>query len=269
MKNKQNNQILKNNFHYIGWLKLLWKNLFLTILTLSISLPSIAKDKLIIAVGLAKPPYVIQANNTGFEIELIRNILASMGKSTEFVYTSFGHSSKMLEVDEIDAVMTTNSRMFTDTTKLTNVYITYENIAISLKNKNLIIESIKDLANHSVASFQKADKVLGVEFEIAVNQSPFFLQIADQKSQPILLLKERVDVVVMDRNIFNYFTRELKIEKLEGKFNFHNIFSKSHYRMAFKNAQNITQFNKVFIEYSKTEAYQILLKKYQLQPIEL
>jgi len=174
MKNKQNNQILKNNFHYIGWLKLLWKNLFLTILTLSISLPSIAKDKLIIAVGLAKPPYVIQANNTGFEIELIRNILASMGKSTEFVYTSFGHSSKMLEVDEIDAVMTTNSRMFTDTTKLTNVYITYENIAISLKNKNLIIESIKDLANHSVASFQKADKVLGVEFEIAVNQSPFF-----------------------------------------------------------------------------------------------
>lgn len=264
MRNKQSNCVFENHFHHNRLPNSIGRYLFLTLLASSISLPAIAKDKLLIAVGLAKPPYVIQANNTGFEIELIRNVLANMGKSAKFVYTSFGHSPNMLAVDEIDAVMTTNGRMFTDLTKLTDVYITYENTAISLKYKNLTIESIKDLANYSVASFQKADKILGVEFEIAVNQSTFFLQIADQKRQPVLLLKERVDVVVMDRNIFNYFARELKIEKLENKFNFHNVFPKTHYRMAFKDAQNTTQFNKTFIKYSKSKAYQSLLKKYQL-----
>ena len=34
-----------------------------------------ASDRLVVAVGLAKPPYVIQADDSGFELDLIRNIL--------------------------------------------------------------------------------------------------------------------------------------------------------------------------------------------------
>lgn len=264
MRNKQSKCMLKNNIHHNGLSKTLWRNLLVTLLLISISVPSFAKDKLLIAVGLAKPPYVIQNNNSGFEIELIRNVIANMGKSAEFVYTSFGHAPQMLAIDEIDAVMTTNKRVFKDPTKLSDVYIIYQNIAISLKSRLLKIESIKDLANYSVASFQKADKILGKEFESAVNQSPIFLQVADQKRQPILLLKERVDVVVMDKNIFSYFARELKIEKPESKFIFHNIFSKSHYRMAFKDSQNTIRFNEEFQKYSNSADYQALLKKYNL-----
>jgi len=256
--------MLINIFPNIKLSTTLWVNLLIAVLNVSISFPSTAKDNFIIAVGLAKPPYVIQAKNTGFEIELIENVLANMGKSTEFVYTTFGHAPNMLAVNEIDAVMTTSSRVFEDLTKLSDVYITYENIAVSLKDKKLTIESISDLANYSVASFQKADKILGKEFEKAVNLSPVFLQVADQKRQPTLLIRERVDVLVMDRNIFNYFARELKIEELESKFSYHNIFPKSHYKMAFKDTNNVALFNKAFIEYSNSENYQALLKKYQL-----
>jgi len=262
--NSQNVPMPINDIQHNGPLKTMWKSLFISLLITLFSLPSIAKDELAIAVGLAKPPYVIQSNNTGFEIELIRNTLAIVGKSSEFVYTSFGHSSKMLTVDEIDAVMTTNSRMFHDSTQLSDVYITYTNVAISLKDKNLTIESIADLANYSIASFQNANKVLGDEFENAVNQSPLFLQVADQKRQPTLLLKGRVDVVVMDKNIFNFFANELKIENLKDMFTFHNVFSKSHYRMAFKNPKNAILFNQAFAEYSKSESYKALLQKYKL-----
>ncbi len=267
MKNLQSNRMLKNNINNInnnGLSKTIWINLVITMLLASTSLPSFAKEKFLVAVGLAKPPYVIQANNTGFEIELIESVLAKMDKSAKFVYTSFGHTPKMLAVDVIDAVMTTNIRVFNDPTKLSDVYITYRNVAISLKTKNLDIKSISDLANYSVASFQKADKVLGEEFESAVKQSPFFLQVADQKRQPILLLKERVNVVVMDINIFNQLARDLKIEKLESKFNVHNIFPKSHYKMAFKDSDNVALFNKAFIEYSNSDDYKVLLKKYKL-----
>ncbi|MGL1958540.1 MAG: transporter substrate-binding domain-containing protein [Colwellia sp.] len=264
MIKKQNNRHLKGSFQHLGWLKPRWINVYFSLLVWLISLPLSAKNKLIVVVGLTKPPYVVQDNETGFEIELIRNILTKMGKSTEFIYTPFGHSSKMLTVDEVDAVMTTNSRIFNDPKKLSDIYITYENIAISLKNKRLAVDSISDLANYSIASFQKAEKVLGSEFASAIKKSPLVLQVADQKRQPILLLKERVDVVVMDRHIFNYFTRELKVDKPESKFSFHNIFPKTHYRMAFKNTQNTRLFNKAFFDYSKSEVYRALLKKYQL-----
>ena len=260
--------MLKKNIHSYRLSKPPWQNVLVALLFASISLPVLAKDKFIIAVGLAKPPYVIQANNSGFEIDMIRNIMANMGKSAEFVYTSFGHAPKMLAVDEIDAVMTMNTSVFSDSTKLSDVYIIYQNVAVSLNQKQLKIESIKDLANYSVASFQKADMILGPDFENAVNQSPIFLQVADQKRQPNLLIKERVDVVVMDKNIFNHFARELKIEKLENQFVFHNIFPKSHYRMAFKDHKNIPLFNKAFLDYSESKSYHKLLAQYQLEPIE-
>ena len=201
--------MLKKNIHSYQLSKSPWQRVLIALLFTSISLPALTKDKFNIAVGLAKPPYVIQSDNSGFEIDLIRNVMANMNKSAQFVYTSFGHAPQMLAVDEVDAVMTMNTRVFSDTTKLSDVYIIYQNVAVSLKNKLLKIDSIKDLANFSVASFQKADKILGLDFENAVNQSPLFLQVADQKRQPNLLIKERVDVVVMDKNIFNHFAREM------------------------------------------------------------
>jgi len=223
-----------------------------------------ANDQLAVAVGLAKAPYVIQTKNSGFELDLIRNILKKMGKSTKFIYTQFGHSSKMLEVKEIDAVMTTNQDVFSDNSKLSNVYITYQNVAISLKESNLTINTIEDLANYSIASFQIAEKVLGQAFGDAVDQSPIYLKIADQSQQPMLLLKKRVEVLVMDKNIFKYYANELSIKDIGAQFTFHQIFPDTHYRMAFKNKEYVQIFNDIFAQYKQTDEYLLLKNKYNL-----
>ena len=223
-----------------------------------------ASDQLVVAVGLAKPPYVIQADGSGFELDLIRNILKKMGKSTKFVYTQFGHSPKMLAVKEVDAVMTTNQNVFSDSSKLSDAYITYQNVAISLSDSNLIINTIEDLANYSIASFQKADKVLGQAFADAVDTSPLYMKIADQSQQPMLLLKKRVEVLIMDRNIFKYFASELNIKDINGQFTFHQIFPETHYKMAFKNKEYVKIFNNTFAQYKQTDEYLLLRKNYNL-----
>ena len=223
-----------------------------------------ADEQFSIAVGLAKPPYVIQENDTGFELDLIRNITKKMGKSTKFVYTQFGHSPKMLDVNGIDAVMTTNKLVFGDESKLSNEYITYQNVAISLKQKNLQINEIKDLAMYSIASFQKADKVLGETFANAVKASPLYLKVADQSQQPSLLLKERIDVLIMDKNIFIYLVKKLNIDNIDETFTFHPVFPTTQYRMAFKNEENLKTFNTILSEYLQTEEYQLLRKRYNL-----
>jgi polar amino acid transport system substrate-binding protein len=223
-----------------------------------------AEDELVIAVGLAKPPYVIQSDNSGFELDLIRHIVKKMGKSTQFIYTQYGHSSKMLEVKEVDAVMTTNKSVFTDTTKLSDEYITYQNVAISLKKNNLVINSIEDLANYTIASFQKADKVLGQSFASAVDKSPLYMKIADQSQQPMLLLKNRVEVLIMDINIFVYFTRQLGVNDTNTMFTYHPIFPKTNYRIAFKNKDNVKVFNEVLAQYKQTHEYLQLKQNYNL-----
>jgi len=223
-----------------------------------------ANEELVVAVGLAKPPYVIQSDDSGFELELIRNVFKKMGKSTKFVYTQFGHSSKMLKVKEIDAVMTTNQSVFSDNSKLSDDYITYQNIAISLRKNNLKINSIEDLANYSIASFQKADKVLGSAFADAVDKSPLYMKIADQSHQPMLLLKGRVQALIMDRNIFEYFTRKLDINDINTLFTFHQIFPKTNYKIAFKDRKNVQLFNDVFAQYKQSNEYLSLRKSYNL-----
>ena len=225
-----------------------------------------AEDKFIVSVGLAKPPYVIQADDSGFELDLIRNVLKKIRKTPTFVYTQFGHTSKLLDIKGIDAVITTNSRVFTDTAKLSDIYITYQNVAISLKKNNIKINTIKELENFSIASFQKADKVLGKAFTDASNKSPLFLKIADQSQQPQLLLKGRVDVLIMDINIFKYLIHELNMDNndITRLFTFHPIFPENHYRVAFKNKTNIPLFNEALAKYKQTDEYLVLRKHYNL-----
>jgi len=225
---------------------------------------SVANDELVIVVGLAKQPYVIQTDDSGFELDLIRNILKKMGKSTKFIYTTFGHSSKMFKIKEVDAIMTTNKSVFNDQLKLSDVYITYQNVAISLKESNLTINTIKDLANYSIASFQKANKILGPEFADAAKQSPLYFEVANQSQQPTLLLKKRVEALVMDKNIFKYFTKDLSNKERNTLFTFHQIFPGTDYKVAFKNKKYLHTFNDYLAKYKKTKEYLLLRKNYNL-----
>jgi len=239
-------------------------SIFIIIVLILNSYSVLAVDRFNVVVGFSKPPYVIQENNSGFEIELVRNVLASMGKTTKFVYTAYERTPKMLAVKEIDAVMTTNNKTIPYQSKLSDVYINYQNVVISLKSKHLKINSIDDLAAFSVASFQNADKVLGEKFGNAVKKSPLFLQIKHQSQQPLLLLKGRIDVIVIDKNIFNYLVAEIGIQNPENIFSFYPIFPKSPYKMAFKDSANVQVFNQVLKQYLSSNSYLALLKKYHL-----
>jgi polar amino acid transport system substrate-binding protein len=236
----------------------------LTVCFIFISNISFANNQLKVVVGLAKPPYVIQENDKGFELDLIRNILKKMGKSVKFVYTQFGHSSKMIDVKNIDAVMTTNQNVFRDDSKLTNEYITYQNVAISLTENNFKISKINDLAGHSISSFQKADKILGAEFANILDRTLFHIKVADQSHQPSQLLKKRVDVLIMDINIFKYFVNKLGIKDIDSTFTIHEIFPSTHYRMAFKNKAYVKAFNESLAQYKQTNEYQLLKSIYNL-----
>lgn len=240
-------------------LKKVWVFTLLTLLPFSsFSQPTVID----VAVGLSKPPYVIQESDSGFELELIQHIFNNMGFDSKFYYTQFGHSAKMLDVDKIDAVMTTNEQVFQDKAQLSDIYITYQNVAISHKRDNLTINSVNDIGQYTIASFQKSEKVLGAEFLAVVADSPLFLKIAKQEQQIDLLLNRRVEVLVMDINIFKYFARQQGLKNIEENFIFHEVFPDTTYRIAFKDKNKISSFNQSLAEFLKSDDYSALRMKY-------
>lgn len=233
----------------------------LVILLISISTATYSNNNISVVVGLSKPPYVIKEGNTGFELELVREVFKGMGLSVNFIYTPYGHSLNMLAVEGVDAVMTTNDRVFAPS-QLSDVYITYQNIAVSLKNNDFSISSIAELSNYTIASFQKAKKVLGPEFASAAVKSPLFMEISEQQSQTSLLIKKRVQLAVIDKHIFSYY---LEQQKLTEEFTIHNIFPSNPYCVAFKDPENIERFNQSLKTFFSSNKYHDLLIKYNLK----
>ena len=235
-----------------------------TLFALLVLSPLCIAKKFEVIVGLVKQPYVIDKDVSGFEIELVRNVLESMGKSVEFVFIPYGHSSKLLNINNIDAMMSVSDKSFADNSKLSNTYINYLDVAISLKSNNLTIEYISDLAKYSVASFQQAKNVLGPEFADAVGKSPLFIETEKQNRQLILLMSGKVKVLIMDKNIFMYLALEQRLTQLKNEVVFHDIFPKSPLKMAFKEKKHILQFNTFFNKYAQSKDYKRLIKKYNI-----
>lgn len=223
---------------------------------------AIAQDDFKVVVGLPKPPYVIQDSNSGFEIELVREVLQNINKRVEFVYVPYGRSNKMLDVDDINAVMTVNSQIFPKNALLSDSYVTYQNVAISLKRNKFSINKIADLGDYSIATFQLAHKVLGQEFASAVEKSPLFIQVADQKKQLELLILGRVDTLVMDIHIFQYYLVLLDLQHIKNQIIYHKVFPESPYRIAFKKEKDLKAFNTALGLFKKTGAYAALKYKY-------
>ena len=237
-------------------------NIIFIILVIIFTTTSFAKQPFKVVVGLSKPPYVIEKEQSGFELELVRQILTTMGKSTEFVFVPFGRSEKMFELADINAVITVNNQMFPNIASLSDIYITYQNIAISMKKNAISLNRISDLSQYSIASFQLAHKVLGEEFALAATSSSMFIQVANQEKQVELLLLGRVDVLVMDVKIFLHYLNKLNRSEQQSEIQFHHIFPLSPYRVAFKNNQDANAFNQALSKFKASNDYQKLVEKY-------
>ncbi len=234
-------------------------------LLLSLLTPPVIAERFYVVVGLAKPPYVIQETNSGFEIELISSILKKMGKQPDFIYVPFGRSLRMLNNERIDAIMTINTNLINDISRLSDPYITYQNVAITLKSDNLVLNNVTDLSQYSIAAFQTADKVLGKSYAQAITKNEHYTEVADQRHQTKLLFDKKVQALVMDINIFNALSPLVGGEEDHSDVNIHLVFPKSPYRMAFKNKKPIEPFNHALRDFKDSPAYQALINKYNLQ----
>ena len=227
-----------------------------------------AKQTLNMVVGFHKPPYVFEKQNRGYELELLQAAANELDYDLEFIFVPFGRSAKMFDKTDVDGILTVNPSLIKDTEKLTIPYITYRNVAISFNAKQLAINTVTDLKHHTIAAFQNSQKILGTDYAQATTNARYFTEVPDQGRQVQLLLNGKVNVLVMDINIFKHFLKVLSSRSLT-EFKIHRIFPPTDYSLALRNAAQREAFNQIFRELKSKPFYADLQAKYDVSEQKL
>ncbi|WP_334019573.1 substrate-binding periplasmic protein [Alteromonas sp. S015] len=225
---------------------------------------SLSAKELDVVVGWNKPPYVISQDHTGFEVELVRAILAEMGYGLSPIYVPFGRTARLLKDDTVDIGLTLNRAHSIDRSILSDPYIVYQNVVVTRADRGLFIESIDDLKGKSVIAFQTAQSVLGEEFGQALASQTTYIEAARQDRQVDMLMRGSVDAAILDRNIFNYF-KSSNSAYAEDKVVFHELFSILPYSAAIPDPELRAKFNATLRLFIEDGRYQLLLDKYALE----
>jgi polar amino acid transport system substrate-binding protein len=215
-----------------------------------------------VAVGWSKPPYVITSGNTGYELDLVSNVLKSMGHDMSPLYVPFGRAHVMLQQGVVDLALTIHQNVNIDSEQLSDIYITYQNVALSLKENSIQLDTLADLKSYSIVGFQNDTIVLGSAYKAAVENSRLHIQLPDQLHQVEMLLLGNTDIVVMDINIFIHLSQQIKGENQLEKVDIHPLFEPSHYSVAFRDLELKVAFNQALADFLESEKHKKLIKKY-------
>ena len=217
--------------------------------------------------GLSKPPFVIANEDKGMQIEIIETAFEKSDKFVHFTYLPLGSHLDVFHSRDFDGIITLSEHEKENGICLSKPYIIYQNVAVTLADSALNINSIDGLANLKVAAFQNATRFLGEKYSATFKNSASYIELADQTSQISLLYSGRVDVLVMDINIFKHLLANKRHENssnktLNKKYKIHFLFKPRVYTAGFKNKELCQQFDQGINEIVADGSYQKIIDSY-------
>ena len=208
-----------------------------------------SSSELVIGFSLDTPPFVMDAASSGISVEIVSASLKLKGYTLTPRQMSYAQLADAVVDGRVDAatmvVETNNGTYFSDN------YITFRNFAITMKSAGLQINEVADLKGKSIVAWENAYKVLGPEFKSLFSPTgeaayrKKYREIPDQKDQVEMFWRDEAEVIVIDKSVMAWFTKELA-EKLDvsAALEYHPIFgSATHYRVNFKNKKVRDDFN--------------------------
>lgn len=225
---------------------------------LFVSVNTHARDITLVA-GLSLPPYIIQEENKGIEYDIIKEALANKGHTLKLEYVPFVRL--VVDYKKFDGAVTINESSGV-AGNYSEVVVTYQNYAISLKDKNLSINSIQDLKPLNIVAFQNATKYLGNEFAELAKDNPNYAEQGNQESQVKMLYSGRADAIVSDINIFKFYRKNIKNFDTSADITLHEIFPGTDYKVLFNDSQIRDDFNAGLAELKSSGKYQAIIDGY-------
>ncbi|SMC20571.1 amino acid ABC transporter substrate-binding protein, PAAT family (TC 3.A.1.3.-) [Andreprevotia lacus DSM 23236] len=193
--------------------------------------------------GSNKPPYVFEAERAGLDVDLVVAAARRAGYEVRPYFAPFERLRVMFAAGQLDAVATTNPQSG-ERGFYSETYILYHNAAVALASHHYVLKTPADLAEHSVSAFQRARALLGEEFASMAARNPRYREEPQQVVRNLLLLSGRVEVVVGDRRIINYFMRDVPRQvDVTQPLTWYELFPPTPYQVVFAQTAQRDRFN--------------------------
>ncbi|MGX9460020.1 substrate-binding periplasmic protein [Shewanella sp. A14] len=154
-------------------------------------------------------PYFFTDKNVGIQYDLLKAALDEQGiEIREIVHAPNLRSQRLVKKNIIDCMI--NAPDNVEGLFYTQSLIEYQNSVFYLSRNDLHIEQVHDLSAFSILGFQNAKQYLGDEFKQVANTNPHYSEITNQKSQVVMLFNGYIQVIVLERRIFEYYRHLLK-----------------------------------------------------------
>lgn len=214
-----------------------------------------------VTVGLShSPPYVNQNTGDGAISSILDHIY---GQKVNKLYLPFGRGRRLVSSGELDAY--THAPPIIENPSLSSVpYMYYQAAAICLAPE-CGVESIADLSNKVVASFQGATSYFGQEYAQIVKQCPYYHEAANLKVLVDMLRAKRVDIVIVSHDVFRSLWAELNLDV--NLLNITPIMAPIPTRMLFSNASLRNEFDIKFMALVNSGLYKDILSQYLSQEL--
>lgn len=212
--------------------------------------------------GLPKPPFIIEKNGAGLQLDIIREAFIAVNHSVSFSHIPLGRSISAFNRFNVDGIVTLPVDYQHSGIYISKPYVKYQNVAVSLSSENFALSSIQDLTGKSVIAFQNAKKFLGDEYNSSVSLSTDYREIADQMQQIKMLFSRRTQIIILDVNIFKFFVKSNIDGRYNKAFTIHYIFDEREYAAGFNTKQQRDLFDQGIELIKEQGIYQLVLDRY-------
>jgi polar amino acid transport system substrate-binding protein len=224
-----------------------------------------------VGISMSIPPWVIKEDDSGIELDLLRESLKAHPYQITPVYMPFERAYKQFEAGELDVVMNAKEGV-SKTGFLSQPVVTFQNYAISLASKDYPLDiPMSFLEDKTVVGFQKARHFLGEQYAQMAAKNKRYHEVPKQALQINLLFIREQDFIVMDKSIFGYYWYQATQSKPHSRqaqkrfmqsVRFHPLFPESPYPFLFNNKQVRDDFDEGLAEIKADGRYQMVIDKY-------
>lgn len=229
---------------------------------------ALANEKVRLAFTDTMPPYLTPSLDGGIEYEIIRAAFLEEGYELERPFNvHYKRAVVLLSENKTHAIVGNMNNSFykerIPVSVTSNQTLSYIDCAASLKRKNIEFKNIRELSSLRVNAFKLARRVLGEDFALMANENKNYNEGSKQELLPKLLLNQRIDVVIIDKNIFVH-----RVEKSIGKdkiklFKYQQVAPPTPRSLIFTDRKLLQKFNQGLQKIRNNGIYQRFMDEYK------